>query len=65
MNGGANLSEHVFQGEVIQQQFARVHQPLVFGALQSQRSHNYNDTVGGGWGIAPISDINMGSAPPS
>lgn len=37
--GRANLSEHVLQGEVIQEQFARVDQPLVFGALRGQTSH--------------------------
>ena len=40
---GTYLSEHVFQGEVIQKQLPRIRQPLVFGALKIQ---NYN----GNWG---------------
>lgn len=35
----ANLSEHVFQGEVIKQQLPRIHQPLVFGALHTRQQH--------------------------
>lgn len=34
---GAYLSEHIFQGKVIQKQFPRIHQPLVFGALNIQK----------------------------
>lgn len=34
---GPYLSEHIFQGKMIQKQFPRIHQPLVFGALNIKK----------------------------
>ena len=33
------LSEHIFQGKVIQKQLPRIYQPLVFGALKDGKDN--------------------------